>query len=133
MNLSRQTSQSSVQPSMHTASPLRKWSVKKVSSMQSLLALVQKAQKQERLRVLCACSVEGMLCARLYTKGAAELLLQQCSSRLAADTRAERLSQGEKSGLLDSFAADGNRFVSLPSPHMLPAHSLWHSDTLDDR
>ena len=66
--------------------------------------------------MLCACSVEGMLCARLYTKGAAELLLQQCGSRLADDARVARLSQEEKNALLDSFAADGNRSAALPLP-----------------
>lgn len=55
------------------------------------------------------CSVNGMMCARLYTKGAAELLLQQCSLRLVAGAGAERLSQPEKDDLLHSFAADGNR------------------------
>lgn len=75
-----------------------------------------KGPRTERLSVLCACSVEGMLCARLYTKGAAELLLQQCSSRLVEGTRAERLPQEEKNGLLESFAADGNRCSSTTTP-----------------
>ena len=54
-------------------------------------------------------SVSGMLCGRLYTKGAAELLLQQCSSRLVDGAGAECLSQREKDDILHSFAADGNR------------------------
>ena len=55
------------------------------------------------------CSVNGMLCGRLYTKGAAELLLQQCSSRLGEGGSVERLSQREREDILQSFAADGNR------------------------
>ena len=80
----------------------------------------------ERVSMLCACSVEGMLCARLYTKGAAELLLQQCASRLADGTRVERLSQEEKSALLESFAVDGNRSAALPSAACI-LHSLCDS------
>ena len=53
--------------------------------------------------------MNGMLCGRLYTKGAPELLLQQCSSRLADGARAEALSQQDKDDILRSFAADGNR------------------------
>ena len=107
-------SQIPVEPSIHTAGALRKRiAISPLFRLQVSLAVGPRA---ERLSVLCACSVEGMLCARLYTKGAAELLLQQCSSRLSEGIRAERLSQGEKSSLLESFAADGNRSASLPSP-----------------
>ena len=88
--------------------------------------------KAGRLRVFCVCSVEGMLCARLYTKGAAELLLQQCSARLSDGTRAERLSQEEKSTLLDSFAADGNRSAATTTC-MHPAHYFRHLEALDGR
>lgn len=58
---------------------------------------------------LCRCSQEGVVCARLYTKGAPELLLRQCSSRLADGASIEHLSEAEKDNLLQSFAADGNR------------------------
>ena len=53
--------------------------------------------------------MNGMLCGRLYTKGAPELLLQQCSSRLVEGASSEPLSQRDKEDLLRSFAADGNR------------------------
>jgi len=55
------------------------------------------------------CSANGMLCARLYTKGAAELLLQQCNLRFVDGSNVGRLSQQEKDGILHDFAADGNR------------------------
>ena len=100
---------------MHTAGALRKRIA--MSTVFCLQILLPEGPRTKRLSVLCACSVEGMMCARLYTKGAAELLLQQCSSRLAEGTRAERLSQEDKSGLLDSFAADGNRSAA---PARLP-------------
>ena len=108
-----------MKPYMHTAGALCKRNViSKVFNL--LISLAWRPTSRAPQCALCACSVEGMLCARMYTKGAAELLLQQCSSRLADGARAERLSQEEKNTLLESFAADGNRSAALPPPACIP-------------
>ena len=60
-----------------------------------------------------------MLCGRLYAKGAAELLLQQCSARLVDGGSAERLSQREKDDILRSFAADGKRCAAAHALHLV--------------
>lgn len=58
-----------------------------------------------------ACSIEGMMCARLFTKGAAEQILQLCTRRIRDDSGVALLSPEEKQQLLDSFSQDGNRCV----------------------
>lgn len=56
-----------------------------------------------------ACSIEGMMCARLFTKGAAEQILELCTRRIRDDSGVALLGLDEKQHLLDSFSRDGNR------------------------
>lgn len=56
-----------------------------------------------------ACSIEGMMCARLFTKGAAEQILELCTRRIRDDSGVALLGPEEKQNLLDSFSHDGNR------------------------
>ena len=72
-----------------------------------------------------------MLCARLYTKGAAELLLQQCSSRFVDGRSIERLAQEEKDRILQSFAADGNRYRPMKPQTIHPYKGLASCNTPD--
>ena len=50
-----------------------------------------------------------MMCARLFTKGAAEQILDLCTLRIRDDSGVARFSQQEKQDLLDSFSGDGTR------------------------
>ena len=52
-----------------------------------------------------------MMCARLFTKGAAEQVLELCNLRIRDDSGVARFSQQEKQELLDSFGQDGNRWA----------------------
>lgn len=51
-----------------------------------------------------------MMCARLFTKGAAEQILELCTLRIKDDSGVARFSQQEKQDLLDSFSGDGTRY-----------------------
>ncbi len=62
-------------------------------------------------RVCVVCSIEGMMCARLFTKGAAEIILKLCTKRIRDDSGVARLTQEEKEQLLEDFSKDGNRSV----------------------
>lgn len=86
-----------------------------------------------------ACSIEGMMCARLFTKGAAEQILELCTRRIRDDSGVALLGPEEKQHLLDSFSHDGNRSAccfTLPVAYIFPLHTLaplcnvvtgWHS------
>lgn len=50
-----------------------------------------------------------MMCARLFTKGAAEQILELCTRRVRDDSGVALLGPEEKQQLLDSFSEDGNR------------------------
>lgn len=54
------------------------------------------------------CSTSGALCARLFTKGAAEILLDQCALRVAEDSSVTYLGDEEKQQILQSFANEGS-------------------------
>ena len=54
-------------------------------------------------------SGNGSSGARLYCKGAAEIVLRLCTRRLLPDGQAMELPIEEKQELLESFSADGNR------------------------
>ena len=56
----------------------------------------------------CICSTSGALCARLFTKGAAEILLDSCSMRVAEDSSVTYLSDEDKQQILQSFAREGS-------------------------
>ncbi len=59
---------------------------------------------------LCiACRIEGMMCARLFTKGAAEIILDLCTKRIRDDSGVARITHEEKQQLLTDFSQDGNR------------------------
>lgn len=73
--------------------------------------------------VCLVCSIEGMMCARLFTKGAAEIILELCTLRVRDDSGVARLEQQEKQQLLDSFSQDGNRYGPLVMPCLPPLHS----------
>ena len=60
-------------------------------------------------REAVACSIEGMMCARLFTKGAAEQILELCTRRIRDDSGVALLGPDEKQHLLSSFSHDGNR------------------------
>lgn len=63
-----------------------------------------------------SCSTSGALCARLFTKGAAEILLDQCSTRVAEDSSVTYLNDAEKQQILQSFAKEGSlRWASISS------------------
>ena len=55
------------------------------------------------------CSPGGTVCARLYCKGAAEMVLERCGSRLDERGSAQRLSQDERESILHGFSASGYR------------------------
>lgn len=59
--------------------------------------------------IAVACSIEGMMCARLFTKGAAEQILELCTRRIRDDSGVALLGPDEKQHILDSFSRDGNR------------------------
>lgn len=52
-----------------------------------------------------------MMCARLFCKGAAELLLDKCDTWMRSDSSVAYLTDAEKSALLASFGSDGHRCV----------------------
>ena len=54
-------------------------------------------------------SGNGSSGARLYCKGAAEIVLRLCTRRLLPDGHTAELPIEEKQELLESFSADGNR------------------------
>lgn len=54
----------------------------------------------------------GTLCARLFTKGAAEILLEQCTTYVAEDSSVEYLTDEKRQQIMDSLSADGNRSVT---------------------
>ncbi|EIE20267.1 calcium-translocating P-type ATPase [Coccomyxa subellipsoidea C-169] len=59
-------------------------------------------------------STSGALCARLFTKGAAEILLDHCSTRVAEDSSVTYLNDAEKQQILQSFAKEGSlRLLAL--------------------
>ena len=62
-----------------------------------------------------------MMCARLFTKGAAEIILDLCTQRVRDDSGVTKLSQEEKDELLHNFSKDGNRCA-------LVAQIVCHSD-----
>ena len=47
--------------------------------------------------------------ARLYVKGAAEIILQRCASQLNADCSVSPLPEADSSSLLQSFSTAGLR------------------------
>lgn len=59
-------------------------------------------------------SGNGSSGARLYCKGAAEIVLRLCTRRLLPDGCAAELPIEEKQELLESFSADGNRWAHPP-------------------
>ena len=63
--------------------------------------------------LIVMCRIEGMMCARLFTKGAAEQILELCTLRVRDDSGVARFSQQEKQDLLNSFSGDGTRSVLL--------------------
>lgn len=65
------------------------------------------------LNLLMPCRIEGMMCARLFTKGAAEQILELCTLRIKDDSGVARFSQQEKQDLLDSFSGDGTRYSTF--------------------
>ncbi|KAL3161892.1 hypothetical protein ABBQ38_008979 [Trebouxia sp. C0009 RCD-2024] len=58
-------------------------------------------------------SIEGMMCARLFTKGAAEQILELCTRRVRDDSGVALLGPDEKQQILDSFCEDGNRMLAI--------------------
>lgn len=58
-------------------------------------------------------SIEGMMCARLFTKGAAEIILDLCTKRVRDDSGVTKMSQEEKDELLQNFSQDGNRTLAI--------------------
>ena len=50
-----------------------------------------------------------MMCARLFTKGAAEIILDLCTKRIRDDSGVAQITQEEKQQLLEDFSQDGNR------------------------
>ena len=52
-----------------------------------------------------------MMCARLFTKGAAEQIVQLCTKRIRDDSGVALLGHEEKQHLLASFSEDGNRYI----------------------
>ncbi|KAK9845411.1 hypothetical protein WJX81_005835 [Elliptochloris bilobata] len=58
-------------------------------------------------------SGNGASGARLYCKGAAEIVLRLCTRRLLPDGRAAELPIEEMQELLESFSTDGNRMLAL--------------------
>ena len=61
------------------------------------------------MHVCLACRIEGMMCARLFTKGAAEIILDLCTKRIRDDSGVAQITQEEKQQLLEDFSQDGNR------------------------
>lgn len=57
---------------------------------------------------MCLCSTSGALCARLYIKGAAEIVMEQCTMRVAEDSSVVYLSDEEKQHILQCFADEGS-------------------------
>ena len=74
--------------------------------------------------VCLVCSIDGMMCARLFTKGAAEIILELCTLRVRDDSGVARLGQQEKQQLLDSFSQDGNRYGPPTMPCLPSLHSF---------
>ena len=60
---------------------------------------------------LSACSTDAAKQARVYTKGAAELVLDLCATRMSDDGSVTALTRQEKDTLLHMFGQDGNRSV----------------------
>ncbi|KAL0021452.1 hypothetical protein WJX79_002597 [Trebouxia sp. C0005] len=58
-------------------------------------------------------SIEGMMCARLFTKGAAEIILDLCTTRIRDDSGVARITDEEKQQLLADFSQDGNRTLAI--------------------
>lgn len=56
----------------------------------------------------CFCSTSGALCARLFVKGAAEIVLDQCALRVAEDSSVTYLGDEEKQQILQCFADEGS-------------------------
>ncbi|BDA45515.1 Plasma membrane calcium-transporting ATPase 1 [Coccomyxa sp. Obi] len=75
-------------------------------------------------------STSGALCARLFTKGAAEIVLDQCAMRVAEDSSVTYLSDEEKQQILQCFANEGSlRLLALAYkdvmiPYPSPGESL---------
>lgn len=68
-----------------------------------------------------------MMCARLFTKGAAEQILELCTRRIRDDSGVALLGPEEKQHLLDSFSHDGNRCACcfiLPLVSLVLLHTL---------
>lgn len=63
------------------------------------------------------------MCARLFTKGAAEQILELCTRRVRDDSGVALLGPDEKQQILDSFNEDGNRSASCCSTVTLAALS----------
>ena len=57
------------------------------------------------------CSMDGVINARLHVKGAAEIVLQRCTSQLQKDGSVAELTDQQKHNMLETFGQDGNRCV----------------------
>jgi magnesium-transporting ATPase (P-type) len=54
------------------------------------------------------------MCARLFTKGAAEVLLEQCSTYVSEDSSVRYITDEEKQQILQSLSQDGKRCMPMP-------------------
>lgn len=55
--------------------------------------------------------MDGVINARLHVKGAAEIVLQRCTSQLQKDGSVAELTDQQKHDMLETFGQDGNRSV----------------------
>jgi magnesium-transporting ATPase (P-type) len=62
-----------------------------------------------RNAVPSTCSPSGSVCARLLCKGAAEIVLQRCGSRIGESGAVQRLGAEEADAILHSFSEGGYR------------------------
>ncbi|KAK9828539.1 hypothetical protein WJX72_000653 [[Myrmecia] bisecta] len=75
------------------------------------------------------CSLDGAQCCRVFSKGAAELMLDICAMRIASDSSVTHFTQEEKDELLDSFGQDGSRMLALAYKDMfIPYQSEDNGD-----
>lgn len=55
--------------------------------------------------------LDGMMCAKVFTKGAAEIVLSMCDNQLLPDGSVAPMLEEDKQRLLASFGKDGRRYV----------------------
>lgn len=58
-------------------------------------------------------SLDGVMCTRLFVKGAAEIILDLCTFQVGSDSSALRLEEGDKAELLAGARKSGLRMLAL--------------------